>query len=112
MKNEILEKREEINEYYDAYGELLTDKQKSLFEDYYLHDLSLGEIAEDRGITRSAVNDALKKTVTKFEEYEKAVGLLKLKKDIKSLLKEIEEASTKEEKDKAIERLKEYGYGI
>ena len=48
----------------------------------------------------------------KFKEYEKAVGFLKIKKTIKILVNNIEEAKTNEEKEKAIQELKEYGYGI
>lgn len=41
------------------YGALLTDKQREIFEDYFGLDLSLGEIAELRGVSRQAVKDAL-----------------------------------------------------
>lgn len=112
MKNEILKEREQINDLFDAYGELLTDKQKKIFEEYYLYDLSLSEIAEEQGITRSAVNDSLKKTLAKFEEYEDKVGVLKMKKSIKSLMNSINHAKTNEEKEKALEALKEYTDGI
>ena len=37
---------------YDFYGELLTDHQKRIYEDFVLNDLSLGEIAIDNGISR------------------------------------------------------------
>ena len=37
---------------YDFYGELLTEHQKEIYEDFILNDLSLGEIAQDRGISR------------------------------------------------------------
>ena len=30
---------------YDFYGELLTNHQKEIYEDFILNDLSLGEIA-------------------------------------------------------------------
>lgn len=112
MRNEILKERELINDLFDAYGELLTDKQKKIFEEYYLYDLSLSEIAEEQGITRSAVNDSLKKTLAKFEEYEEKVGVLKMKKSIKSLMNSINKAKTNEEKEKALEALKEYTDGI
>ena len=31
---------------YDYYGELLTDKQKQYFKDYYFENLSLSEMSE------------------------------------------------------------------
>ena len=36
---------------YDFYGELLTEHQKLIYEDFVLNDLSLSEIAEDREIS-------------------------------------------------------------
>ena len=42
---------------YDFYGELLTEHQKLIYEDFVLNDLSLSEIAEDREISRQGVYD-------------------------------------------------------
>lgn len=44
---------------FDFYGEMLTDKQRELFDLYYNEDLSLSEIAEHAGITRQGVRDAV-----------------------------------------------------
>ena len=44
------------------YGQLLTEKQREMFEDYFGLDLSLGEIAELRGVSRQAVKDSLSHT--------------------------------------------------
>ena len=56
---------------YDFYGELLTNHQKEIYEDFILNDLSLGEIAEERGISRQGVHDLVKrcdKTLNGYEE--------------------------------------------
>lgn len=56
---------------YDFYGDMLTERQQEIFEDYYLNDCSLGEIAEQLGISRAAVQDHLKrceKTLTHLED--------------------------------------------
>ena len=45
---------------FDSYGELLTEKQREVVECYYNEDLSLAEIAEEKGITRQGVRDAIK----------------------------------------------------
>ena len=42
---------------YDFYGELLTEHQKSIYEDFVLNDYSLSEIGEDRKISRQGVYD-------------------------------------------------------
>ena len=36
---------------FDFYGELLTDHQKEIYEQFALEDLSLSEIAEMKGIS-------------------------------------------------------------
>ena len=46
---------------YDFYGELLTDHQKSIYEDFVLNDFSLSEIGEDRKISRQGVYDIIKR---------------------------------------------------
>ena len=49
---------------YDFYGELLTDHQKEIYEQFILEDLSLGEIARDAGISRQGVHDLVPSAVT------------------------------------------------
>ena len=108
----ILEKREEMTTLFDAYGGLLTSKQKNIFEEYYLYDLSFSEIAEELKISRSAVSDALKKTLAKLEEYEAKIGVIEIKKTLRKHLDSIKQAKTDEEKEKALLALKEYTDGI
>ena len=50
----------------DCYGDLLTEKQRSLIEYYYNDDLSLSEIAENEGITRKGVRDEIKRADTQL----------------------------------------------
>lgn len=52
------------------YGELLTDRQRSVITYYYDDDLSLGEIADNFGITRQGVHDTLTKAEALLREYE------------------------------------------
>ncbi len=42
---------------YDFYGELLTKHQKEIYEDVVIHDYSLSEIANEKGISRQGVHD-------------------------------------------------------
>ena len=44
----------------DHYGPVLTQRQRDILTEYYDEDLSLSEIAENFGITRQGVRDAIK----------------------------------------------------
>ena len=46
---------------YDFYGELLTEHQQKIYEAAVYNDLSLGEIAEEQGISRQGVHDLIKR---------------------------------------------------
>lgn len=61
---------------YSLYGKLLTQKQRETLEDYFGLDLSLGEIAEMRGVSRQAIKYTLDCTEQALLEYEKKLRLL------------------------------------
>ena len=44
---------------FDTYGGMLTDKQRECFDMRYNQDLSLGEIAEELGVSRKEFVEAL-----------------------------------------------------
>lgn len=55
---------------WDLYHPLLTETQSEICELYYSLDLSLAEIAEQKGITRQAVSETLKKSRELLDGYE------------------------------------------
>lgn len=75
-----------LNNLYDYYKELFTDKQKMYFEDYYFNNLSLSEIAENCDVSRNAVFNQLKIMEEKLEELEGKLGLFEKKEKIVKLL--------------------------
>jgi hypothetical protein len=62
---------------FDFYGQLLTDKQRLFFSLYHQDDLSLGEIAEQYGVTRQAVYDTLRRSQNTLMDFEEKLGLIK-----------------------------------
>ena len=56
-----LEEIVQLSILYDFYGDLLSDHKKRIFEDYVLNDLSLSEIAEQKGISRQGVYDIVRR---------------------------------------------------
>ncbi len=77
----------------DVYGILLTNKQTEMIKQFYDEDLSLGEIAENEGITRQAAHDAISKGVAALRNYESNLKLS----DILDRLGRIDESMGKEE---------------
>lgn len=78
---------------YDFYGELLNDHQKSIYEEYVLDNLSLSEIAEERGISRQGVHDLIKRADRTLNEYENKLGLIRKFINIKDKVNKINEIS-------------------
>ena len=62
---------------YDFYGDVLTDRQKEFYDLYYNEDLSLGEIAENYGITRQGVRDVIVRAEAALTELEDKTGLIR-----------------------------------
>ncbi len=60
----------------DFYGDMLTQKQRDFISYYYNDDLSLAEIAENAGITRQGVRDAIKRAESLLVEMEERVGFV------------------------------------
>lgn len=62
-------------ELYDIYGNLLTEKQKKYFEDYYFNNLSLGEMADSYSVSRNAIFKQIKVVNMKLQHYDDVLGL-------------------------------------
>lgn len=71
---------------FDIYKELLTKKQIAYFEDYYINDESLAELAQTYQVSRNAILDSINKTEKNLKEYESKLELFSQKKQILSLL--------------------------
>ncbi len=100
----------ELTILYDFYGELLGEHKKEIFGEYIIDDLSLGEIAQDEGISRQGVYDIIKRCSVKLREYEKKLGLVKRFESIKTnaeqiqaLAEEIRNTSDEQERSRAVD---------
>ena len=79
------------NELYDLYGNLLTEKQKLYFEDYYFNNLSFSEMAENYEVSRNAVFKQLHIVIEKLEEYEEKLKLREKKNKISKILEKVDD---------------------
>lgn len=86
----------------DYYGALLSPRQLDIMILYYNEDLSLAEIAEDIGITRQGVRDAIKKSEHILNKTEESLGLAERFKTAGEKLEEIKEKLNEKEKTEVI----------
>jgi predicted DNA-binding protein YlxM (UPF0122 family) len=76
----------EIVELIDLYGAVLSPRQQDFLEYYYCHDLSLSEIAENEGMSRQGVRDAIKRAESQLLDAEEKLGLSKRIKELTEAL--------------------------
>lgn len=72
---ESLQKREYYIFLFDFYENILTEKQRLYFREYYFNDLSLSEIGTNYNISRSAVFDQINKVHQLLDKYEENLKL-------------------------------------
>lgn len=82
---------------YDFYGELLTEHQRQIYESCVFDNLSLGEIAQDFGISRQGVHDLIKRCDKTLQGYEEKLHLLQKFLSIKETVTQIESITTQDD---------------
>ena len=88
-----MEKNLNVSILLDFYGAMLTEKQREAVEYYYNDDLSLSEIADNQGISRQGVRDAIVRAETVLRDTEDKLGLVKKYSGYESRLEEIRQAA-------------------
>lgn len=78
---------------FEFYGELLTEHQRAVYTDALYNDMSLGEIAEEQGISRQGVHDLIKRCDKILQDYENKLHLVARFVKEKETVKEIWELS-------------------
>ncbi len=63
---------------WDLYSPLLTATQREITDLYFNYDLSLGEIAEQKGVSRQSVSDCLHTCRKQLEKYEETLKFAKM----------------------------------
>lgn len=82
---------------YDLYSSLLTEKQREYFEDYYFHNLSFSEMAEDYDVSRNAAFKQVHIVIQKLDEYENKLKLFEKKNQLLEISKRISDKDICEE---------------
>ena len=89
---------------YDFYGELLTEHQRSVYEDVVLNDYSCTEVAQERGISRQGVHDLIRRCDRILEDYEEKLHLVEKFLKIRDKVEEIQNAAEEPSRVKALSR--------
>lgn len=107
----MFEKNLEIGLLLDFYGDVLSERKRTVLDLYYNDDLSLAEIAQEIGISRQGVRDLIRKAGEELTFYEEKLGLSKRFREAQAcaeeLLRLLREAEVGEEIRETAERLLE-----
>ena len=74
---------------YDFYGELLTGRQRQVYESVVLEDYTLSEVAEELSISRQGVYDMVHRCDQILEEYEQKLHLVERFLDIRAKVEKV-----------------------
>ncbi|MCD8363808.1 MAG: YlxM family DNA-binding protein [Lachnospiraceae bacterium] len=97
---------------YDFYGELLTERQKRVYEDVVLNDYSLSEVAEELGISRQGVHDMVRRCGRTLAGYEEKLHLVEKFVKIRNQVGEIRRIASENESDPEMEKIGRLAAGI
>ena len=105
MADDITASLQHNNLLYDFYSALLTQKQRDVFFMYYMEDMSLAEIARLNDTSPQAVQDLVKRTKNKLQNYEDKLWLVKKHLLQKKVAAEIKKLTGDSDKDSLIRSL-------
>jgi predicted DNA-binding protein YlxM (UPF0122 family) len=91
----MFEKNLELGYLLDFYGELLSERKRTVMDMYYNEDLSLAEIAAEIGISRQGARDIIKKSEEELIFFEEKLGLAKKLQGVSQKVNELKITSCK-----------------
>ena len=91
----MFEKNLELGYLLDFYGELLSERKRTVMDMYYNEDLSLAEIATEIGISRQGARDIIKKSEEELLFFEEKLGLAQKLNNVSTMVTELKELSCK-----------------
>ena len=95
----MVEETFELTLLFDYYGDLLTQKQRVCFDLHYNQDLSLGEIAQEVGISRQGVHDTLTRAEPSLRHMEAKTGCVARERAVDEALSVIRSAAQQLSRD-------------
>jgi predicted DNA-binding protein YlxM (UPF0122 family) len=109
---ESFERKERTAELLLLYGKMMTETVYRRMAYFYLEDYSIGEIAQNEGVSRNAVFESLRAGEKLLDEWEDKLGFYQKNNKINHMLDELSTAD-KERQKELIQAIKgEISYGI
>lgn len=82
-----MEEREYLLTLYEIYKNVLSEKERSYFEDYYFEDYSMQEIADNNEVSKSYVGKYIKSIENKLIHFENELNINKKNNEIRDIIK-------------------------
>ena len=96
-----MSERDYLMDLYDIYKDLLTDKQREYFQNYYFEDLTLQEASDELNVSKQIISKTILQVTNKLKKYESKLHLNK----IYNVLTVIRETTTDENIKKELDKL-------
>lgn len=96
-----MSERDYLMDLYDIYKDLLTDKQREYFQNYYFEDLTLQEASDELNVSKQIISKTILQVTNKLKKYESTLHLNK----IYNVLTVIRETTTDENIKKELDNL-------
>ena len=100
----MFEKNLELGYLLDFYGELLSERKRTVMDMNYNEDLSLAEIAAEIGISRQGARDIIKKSEEELLFFEEKLGLAKKLQGVSNKASELKEIANKLSLDESFKK--------
>lgn len=96
-----MNEREYLMDLYDIYKDLLTEKQRLYFKNYYFEDLTLQEASDELNVSKQIISKTILQVIEKLKNYESTLHLNK----IYNVLNDIKENTIDENVRKELDKL-------
>ena len=96
-----MSERDYLMDLYDIYKDLLTEKQRMYFKNYYFEDLTLQEASDELNVSKQIISKTILQVTNKLNKFENALHLNK----IYNVLSKIKDSTNDEEIRKELDKL-------
>lgn len=96
--------REYIENLYETYKGLLTEREQDYFENYYFEDYNLQEIADNNEVSKSYVGKFINGIEEKLNKYEETLKLFEKTSKIRNIIKYMDDVETRMKLEEIIEK--------